>query len=305
METQTTASENGIARKDVYGIITDKIIEQLNKGTVPWQRPWTGAGMPQNLISQRAYRGVNTMLLAMLGYEQNYFLTYKQIQAIGGKVKRDEKGHMVVYWNFAEKDAANKDPEEETTAKKRAILRYYVVFNVAQCENLPEDKLPKMADNEFDPIATCEKVIEEMPNKPRILHKENRAYYDPLHDFVNMPKEKSFKSSAGYYNTLYHELIHSTGHHSRLAREGLIQMTEFGSKPYSLEELVAEIGACYLQSYCGIETEFDNSVAYVQGWLNQLENNRRFIFTAAKMAQDAIDYILDAHHEQEDKVEEE
>jgi antirestriction protein ArdC len=305
METQT-ASESGTTRKDVYAIITDKIIEQLNKGTVPWQRPWTSAGMPQNLISHRPYRGINVMLLAMLGYGHNYFLTYKQLGAIGGRVKRGEKGHMVVLWDFKETDRAkDEEQQEDTTEKKRVILKYYTVFNIAQCENIPEDKMPTVAEYTFDPIATCEKVIEEMPDKPRILHKDNLAYYNPLQDFVNMPKQKVFKTPSGYYSTLFHELVHSTGHHSRLSREGMIQMTEFGSKPYSLEELVAEMGACYLQSYTGIETEFDNSTAYIQGWLNQLENNRRFIFSAAKMAQDAIDYILDTTQEMEDKIQEE
>ena len=113
-----------------------------------------------------------------------------------------------------------------------------------------------------------------------------------MHDYVNMPKQKSFETDAAYYSTLFHELIHATGHNKRLNRKDLIQMAEFGSEPYSHEELVAEIGACYLQSLTGIEERFEQSTAYIQGWLNALKNDRKFIFSASNAAQKAVDYIL-------------
>ncbi len=277
------------ARKDVYAIITEKIMEKLEQGTVPWRKPWTDAGIPTNLVSKRPYRGINLMLLAMAGYEYNVFLTSKQLKEIGGSIKSDEKPHLVVYYNYSDKE--HEPDEEDTEPKKRAILRYYTVFNIAQCENIPENLIPTFS-RDIKPIVACEKIVEGMPHKPKLQHKEQRAYYDPLKDYVNMPKIQSFESSDAYYSTLFHELVHSTGHHSRLNRQGLIEMSEFGAEAYSQEELVAEIGSCFLQSYVGIQEEFEQSTAYIQGWLEKLKNDRRFIFMASTAAQKAVDYIL-------------
>ncbi|MBZ0100283.1 MAG: ssDNA-binding domain-containing protein, partial [Taibaiella sp.] len=296
MTTQTKKSS-----KDVYAIITDKIIERLEQGTIPWRKPWADAGIPTNLVSKRPYRGINLMLLAMQGYEYNVFLTSTQLKEIGGSIKRDEKPHLVVFYNYTAKEA--EQGEEEAETKKRSILRYYTVFNIAQCDNIPEKLIPTFS-RDIKPIVACEKVVEGMPNKPKLQHKEQRAFYDPLKDYVNVPKMQSFNSNAAYYSTLFHELAHSTGHHSRLNRQGLIEMSEFGSDPYSLEELVAEIGSCYLQSHVGIEDEFEQSAGYIQGWLDALKNDRRFIFTASNAAQKAVDYILDVRTEGEYKSEE-
>lgn len=282
-------------RKDVYTIVTERIIEQLEKGTVPWRQPWTSAGIPKNLISQRAYRGMNVMLLAMLGYEQNLFLTFKQLKDLGGSVKQGEKSHLVVYWNYIERHQAaierNDDTSEEMMAKKVPLLRYYTVFNVAQCEGIPSIYLEKEEHN-WSPIESCDELVQSMPKCPKITHREQRAYYDPLKDVVNMPKYNSFDRPEAYYSTLFHELVHSTGHRSRLNRKGLLEMTEFGSEAYSHEELVAEIGTCYLQSYVGVTSEFEQSAAYIQEWLWRLKNDSRFIFSAASQAQKATDFIL-------------
>lgn len=293
MTTQTKKSS-----KDVYAIITDKIIERLEQGTIPWRKPWADAGIPTNLVSKRPYRGINLMLLAMQGYEYNVFLTSTQLKEIGGSIKPDEKPHLVVFYNYTAKEAEQGDEEAET--KKRSILRYYTVFNIAQCDNIPEKLIPTFS-RDIKPIVACEKVTEGMPNKPKLQHKEQRAFYDPLKDYVNMPKIQSFESNTAYYSTLFHELVHSTGHHSRLNRSGLIEMSEFGSDPYSLEELVAEIGSCYLQSHVGITEELEQSAGYIQGWLDALKNDRRFIFTASNAAQKAVDYILNIQPEGERK----
>jgi antirestriction protein ArdC len=298
MENQTTTARKNDAPKDVYQIINDKIIEQLNLGTVPWRQPWSSGGLPQNIISKKYYRGINLMLLAMEGYEHNLFITFKQLNEIGGKVKKDEKGHMVVYWNYVEKTAENSEKDEEKETKKSPFLRYYTVFNISQCENLPERYLPKT--REVQEILSCEQVVKNMPECPPIRHKEQKAFYNPLEDFVNMPKKNSFKSDSSYYSTLFHELVHSTGHHTRLKRPGLIQMAEFGDETYSHEELVAEIGTCYLQSITGITGEFLQSTAYIQGWLTKLKNDKRFIFSASSLAQKAIDYILNIKDAKED-----
>ncbi len=286
METTKQKSSNG-THKDVYTIVTERIIEQLNKGTAPWRQPWSFAGKPQNLISGRPYNGINLMLLACLGYEHNLFLTSKQLKEIGGSIKHDERPHIVVFWNFPDKE----EPEKEEK-KKTPYLRYYTVFNIEQCDGIPEKYLPNPNEVRAYSIETGELILKCMPQCPEIKFKEQRAYYDPLRDFINMPKKTSFESRQSYYATLFHELVHSTGHRSRLNRKDVIEMHEFGSEPYSHEELVAEIGGCFLQSWSGIHAPFEQSVAYIQGWLQKLQNDKKFIFTAAKHAQKAVDFIL-------------
>lgn len=295
METQTKKSV------DVYNIVTDKIIEQLRMGTVPWRKPWADKGLPRNLISKRPYRGVNLMLLAFLNYEHNLFLTYKQLKAIGGSVNQDEQPHLVVYLTF---DAEQKEEgvDEGGSKKRKGHLRYYKVYNVGQCNSIPEQYIHKIKDRDTTPTPGCEEIVQGMQNKPTIQHKGQSAYYNPMVDIVNMPKRESFESDASYYCTLFHELVHSTGHHSRLNRRDLVQMSEFGSPPYSHEELVAEIATCYLQSFAGITSEFEQSAAYIEGWLATLEYDKRFIYSASSHAQRATDFILNVKHEEESET---
>ncbi len=302
---QQTATPKTSTHKDVYQIVTERIIEQLEKGTVPWQKPWQEAGLPKNLISNRYYRGINCFLLASLGYTDNLFLTYKQLQGLGGKIKKDERAHLVTYWNFPEKGKPTDQAEEEAepTMKKKAVLRYYMVYNIEQCENIPKQYIPRGRD--FRTIPLCEDIVRDMPNCPPIKYKEQAAFYDPRLDYVNMPKHKTFKNDESYYATLFHELVHSTGHHSRLNRKDLIEMAEFGNEPYSHEELVAEMGTSYLQSIANITSEFEQSAAYIKGWLWKLKNDKRFIVSAASHAQKAVDYILNVKAEVEEKGEEE
>jgi len=308
MQSNTTASQadSSTHKKDVYEIVTENIIKQLEKGTVPWKKPWSEGGLPQNLVSRRHYRGINILLLGLLGYEHNLFLTYKQLRDLGGEAKQGEKPHFAVYWNYA--DSKEKEPEAEgeeiveTSGKrKRAVLRYYSVLNIAQCSGIPDKWLPK--EREERTIPSCEDIVRDMPHCPRIQFKQQKAYYNPLEDFVNMPKHKSFESDEAYYATLFHELMHSTGHHSRLNRKELLQMSEFGSDTYSLEELVAEIGTCYLLSFAGIQGQFQQSTGYIQGWLNKLRNDKRFILSAASQAQKAVDYILNIKADIDEKEE--
>ncbi|MBA3830167.1 MAG: DUF1738 domain-containing protein [Taibaiella sp.] len=284
----------------MYALVNEKIIAQLEKGTVPWKKPWTEAGLPRNCITKKPYRGINLILLASLGYEHNWFLSFKQVNDLKGKVKKGEHGHMVVFWNYTEQEQKSEDgtvPTDTPKEKGKPYLRYYQVFNVAQCENLPEGLVPMTEERSIEPIKACEGIIKGIPNCPAIRHKEASAFYDPLRDIINMPKQKTFSSDAAYYGTLFHELVHSTGHRTRLHRASILDMAEFGSEPYSLEELVAEIGSCYLQSYAGLDIPVENSTAYVQSWLKKLQDDKRFIFTASSAAQKATDYILDIQTE--------
>jgi len=282
-------------RRDVHAIITNRIIEQLEQGIVPWRKPWKEAGLPKNLITQKAYRGINILLLASLGYVLNFFLTFKQVKSLGGSVKKGEKPCPVVFWKLEEKEEVGK-----TEKVKIPFLRYHNVFNIAQCEGIPEDKIPKLELHQNDSIEICENLIDAMPFKPRFKHDQQQAYYSPKYDFISIPPIESFESSEAYYGTLFHELVHSTGHTSRLNRDELMEMNPFGGKSYSIEELTAEIGSCFLNSFAGIENEdISNNVAYIQAWLKKLQNNKKFIFYASSHAQKATDYILNIKREEQ------
>lgn len=274
---------------DVYTLVTNRIIELLEAGTVPWRKPWTDAGVPQNLISKRAYRGINVFLLTSLDYEQNLFLTWKQIKDINASVNKGEKGHMVVFQKPLEKKVEN---EGEQPVKKKNMLRYYKVFNIAQCKDIPEGFMPK-AGVPVEPMLECLAIVAGMRNAPKIINKKNEAFYNPKEDYINMPKMKQFENSLGYYSVLFHELIHSTGHQSRVGRKEIYDNPKFGTEDYSMEELTAEIGACYLKSFVGLPIEvLDNHAAYIKGWLEILRNDKRFIVYAASRAQHGVEYIL-------------
>lgn len=268
--------------------ITEKIIEKLQQGVLPWQQPWNG--MPINLVSKKPYRGINVFLLAWSGFNSPYWATYKQISELGGHVKKGEKGTPIVYWNFYQ--VSKKQDGKTEITRSIPFMRHFSVFNATQCV-LP-DKLELKA---LPKIMECEKVIVGMPDKPVIKHEGLRAYYIPKKDEIHIPGISCFKSPESYYSTLYHELIHSTGLEKRLDREGVKTISSFGSDSYSKEELISELGAAYLCGITGIETRtLDNSAAYIAGWLKRLANDRRLIFQAASSAQKAVDWILGGLH---------
>ena len=287
---------------DVYKIVTDRIIELLEQGTVPWQKPWTEAGVPANLLSKRPYRGINLWLLLSLNYERNLFLTWDQLKKIGASVKQGEHGHVVIYWKSTSKKEDVVDGEKE---KKMSLLRYYKVFNVSQCRDLPENLFESFVTKEHNPILECEDIVTGMPQCPAIKHKEQRAFYHIEEDYINMPKKKSFKSIESYYTTLFHELVHSTGAEKRLNRKTITEMHEFGSEAYGIEELVAELGSAYLSSFTGIlNVGIQNSAAYLNGWLAKLKNDKRFMVQASGQAQRAVDYIINQQAPASDGTEE-
>jgi antirestriction protein ArdC len=244
--------------------------------------------MPKNLISKKEYRGINVFMLAVQGYESPYWLSFKQAQELGGNVKKDEKGTPVVFWNWIN------EVDDEGKEKNIPFMRYYTVYNVAQCENIDESKIPSIPviHNDFDHITECEAIIANMPNCPEIQQEKQRASYNPLSDIISMPRFDSFDTAENYYATLYHEAIHASGHQSRLNRLSN-NISSFGNEEYSKEELVAEMGAAFLCGFAGIENiTLNNSAAYIQGWLNALKDDKKLVIMAAAQAQKAADYIL-------------
>lgn len=277
-------------------MITARLIERVEaSGELPWKKPWTSVSMmPRNLVSKKSYRGVNVFLLHMMGFSSPWFLSLKQVNALGGKIREGEKGNIVTFFKVIEKD-------EETTADGKprsfAILRYYRVWNSEQCEGLegrvPEVKVPKRV---HAPIAEAEAVIRNMPMPPRIVHGRRQASYSPPTDTVSMPSPEVFASAESYYASLLHEAVHATGAEKRLGRKAIVEPNRFGSDPYAKEELTAELGAAFLCGHCGILPSVENnSAGYLKGWLARLKADSSMLIKAGAEAQKAYDFILNRH----------
>ena len=268
----------------VYSIITEQIVQQLESGVAPWRKPWNVA-QPANLLSRKPYRGINVLLLAVRGYGSPYWLTYKQATMLGGNVRRGEHGTKVVFWKIGTRET--EDADGDTIERKSILLRYYTVFNVEQCEGIASPT----AAPAVNAIEECERIVRQMPNPPA-MQQDGRAWYRPSTDTVGMPSRNVFNSAEEYYSTLFHELTHSTGHTSRVGREGIEKLNTFGSESYSKEELIAEMGAAMLAGVAGIERKtLSNSAAYLQSWINVLKSDSRMVVSAASQAQKAADYI--------------
>lgn len=276
---------------DVYSIVTETIIKQLESGVAPWKKPWQSEA-PRNLISGKDYRGINVFLLSASGFPRAEFLTYKQAEKLGASVKPGERSNIVTFWKIGEekKDA-------KTGKKSRSfLLRYSRVFNISQCVHGDVPLAEKLGlgaakANAIGSIESCDAIITGMRNRPAIKVSD-RAWYRPSTDEVGIPDKSAFDSAESWYATLYHELTHSTGHASRVGRPGIENLNAFGSESYSKEELVAELGASFLCGVAGISpVVIENSAAYLAGWLKVLQSDSRLIVQAASQAQRAADYI--------------
>ena len=280
-------------KKDIYEIVTEQIIAQLEAGTVPWRKPWKAenGGNPANFISRKPYRGINWFLLGFAPYASPYWLTFKQATSLGGAVRKGEKGTPIVFWNWVD---SKTEKRADGTPKKIPFLKYFTVFNVEQCEGLTLDAAPAQAMPEFNPIEAAEKIVAEMPKAPRINHGGGRAFYRPSDDSVTMPARESFDAEGNYYSVLFHELTHATGHESRLNRSGITELAAFGDACYAKEELVAEMGAAFLSAASGINNTIETSAAYIAAWLKALKDDPKLVVQAAAQAQKAADFILGA-----------
>jgi len=284
----TTMKTTDKPRLDVYQAVTDRIIEALEQGTPPWRKDWTAINSAPRNWDGRGYRGINWLLLGILLYANPVFVTFNKAKALGGQVRKGEKGHIVTLWKFFKgKDA--------TTGLEKVVpmLKHFYVWNVAQCDGLPD--LPQVEAREFEPLDMAEQIISAMPSPPHIDECGNgRCYYQPKNDAIHMTERVAFKSSEGFYSTLFHELGHATGHESRLARKTLMEGGGFGSQTYSREELVAELTAANLCAVSGISNpELEvNHAAYCAGWAKVLKEDPKAIVWAAGQAAKAADCIL-------------
>ena len=265
-----------------YQHITDRIIRAIEtEGLLPWRKPWR-AESPRNLRGND-YRGINRLILSIQPYADPRWVTFKQVSELGGHVRRGEHGTPVMFWNEVEE-------ERGSEKQKRMVARYYYVFNVEQTEGLDLGPLTKGLNE-----AVCSSVAslaEIMCPSVKVHRRGTAAYYSPHEDLVVMPRAELFESLDAYEQTLAHELIHATGHSTRLARKEVCDSIQFGSDPYAREELVAELGAAFLTNELGISSDVQQSASYVSGWLKALRNDKSLIIKAASSAQAAVDFIL-------------
>ena len=277
----------------VNEIVTNRIIEELEKGNIPWQRPWSTAGRyAMSHSTKKPYSLLNQMLL-----RPGEYLTFEECKREGGKVKKGEKGNFVVSWAKIKKVETDEEGNERTTIIPR--LKYYYVFEVSQCEGIERNctEEPKTYGN--TPVESAENIITAYIERETVTFTatdSNRAYYSPSDDAVVVPDLKYFEAVEEYYSTSFHELTHSTMHQDRCnrAEERKGKKVAFGSEEYSKEELVAEIGAATLVNMIGLESDksFKNSVSYIQSWIGKLKNDKNLIVSASSRAEKAVNYIL-------------
>ena len=280
-------------KRDLYSEVSERIIGELERGALPWIKPWAataGANVPCNAVSNRPYSGVNVILLwlaANRGYPTPRFLTFKQALEAGGNVRKGEHGFKVV---FVKRLTAKGEDGEEGDTRSFTMLREYTVFNVAQCENLPERVIHGQPMRIRNPDTRDELADEFLTSTgAEIREGAGEAYYVPSQDFISMPAFAAFKGADQFYNVAFHELTHWTGAKHRLDRKQGME-SRFGDHAYAAEELVAELGAAFL---CA-EFAFDGdtrSAGYIASWIKLLKADKKAFFTAASKAQAAADYL--------------
>ena len=276
---------------DVYSIVTERIIKQLEQGYIPWKKPWVNClDGTFNRISRKPYSLLNQLLLT----HEGEYATFKQWEQIGGKVKKGEKSEIIVFWKMQE--VTEKTETGEMQVRNIPVLRYYNVFHISQVENvLPLDD----SENRFDtePIEEAERVFRGYAEREHItlyIGDGNKAFYRPFDDSITLPSMAQFERAEEFYSTAFHECGHSTMKATRCDREAENKGSHFGNEGYSKEELVAEITSSAIVHSLGLETEdtFKNNCAYIQNWLSVLKNDKKFIVSATGKAEKAAKYIL-------------
>ena len=293
-----------MSKQSSYEKITEQIIAMLEGGTVPWRKPWDASGLsPTSMSTGKNYRGINQMILGIMGmsYESPYWGTYKQIAGRGGQIRKGEKSTMITLWKPFERT------NDEGEKVKSFFMTTYNVFNAGQAdwEDGKMPTVPEMIDH--DPIAEAEAVAQQYLTDGPSFNTGTAAFYVPSQDSVTMPPMGTFDRVEEYYSTLFHELTHSTGHSTRLNRDGVTEGHRFGDADYSKEELIAEMGAAFLCSNVGIDPDatIGNSAAYIKNWLRVLKDDPMMVVQAAGKAQKAADLIAGIVHNASEKDEKE
>lgn len=283
--------------KSKHELIADMIIESLESNNIPWKKPWTSLS-PKNMASMKEYRGINHILLSMVATKYPFFLTFKQAKDLGGTVLKGSKSVPVFFYSTIKKDDPNKLENEVSSADRSFwFMKQYSVFTLEQIDGIDfSQHIDPVID--FKPVMAAENLANAFLCDQLIQVKgAQRAAYSPLLDQIVMPDKNQFHSVDAYYSTIFHEMIHSTGHEKRLKRAGFDgEYHRYGSKGYAFEELIAEFGAAMLASYCGVDTSLQDgqNAAYINSWLKVIKDDPTICYKAASQAQKAVDFILNA-----------
>ena len=277
---------------NVYELVTNRIIEQLENNIVPWEKLWSGTlDGAFNRVSKKPYSILNQMLLKYNGE----YATFKQWQELGGHIRKAEKSEIIVFWKMY--PIKEKQDDGTEIIKTIPLLKYINVFHISQVDGV--EPLKQKVTHDIEPIDKAEKILNDYWNRENITieHvKGDKAFYSPMFDKIQLPLFEQFKQSEEYYSTAFHESVHSTMKTSRCNRQEdrKGKVVSFGSEEYSKEELVAEVGSAQLMNIVGIETtkSFRNSTAYIQSWLKVLRNDNKFIVSASSKAEKAVTYML-------------
>jgi antirestriction protein ArdC len=284
-------------RMDIYAEITQQILNELTSGACPWHRPWDAEHVAGNVTrplrhSGQRYQGINVLTLWLTAvyraYRSPYWMTFNQVKSLGGTVRKGERGARVVYSGSMQKPAVDEDREEQP--REVRFLKTYHVFCADQCDGLPTDyhTYNRSADLSIEPVSNALQFF--AATGARIEEAGTEAHYLPETDVVRVPPLHCFDSPTDHASTLAHELIHWTGHESRLNRQ--LNQNRYGDEAYAMEELVAELGAAFLAADLGIAPFVRPCHAsYINSWIRVLENDHRAIFTAASLANKAVEYL--------------
>jgi antirestriction protein ArdC len=263
-------------RADLFNSLIAKITQKLSEGVLPWRKSWS-SGVPVNYISKRPYNGINFVALSLNEYPSPYYLTYLQCKEKNGLVRKGENGSPIIYWNLLEEKGEKDSPPE-----KMPFVKVSYVFNLSQTSLYDIDK-PKPLNYE------CESLIAGMKEQPIVQNNISRCYYNVLYDYISLPDISGFDSPAEYYSSLFHELIHWTGHKSRLNRN----LVWTDKEEDAVEELIAEIGSSYLCSICGLEPMvIENQASYIESWLKLIKEKETSFIKAVTLSRQSVGYIL-------------
>ena len=285
--------------KDIYQTVTNNILATMEKGIIPWRKPFNSSfsSIPVNFSTEKAYRGINVFLLNMaclqVGYPTNAWLTFNQARQLGSNVKKGQKSEIILFWKptLIREQSVSQDGEITESTKEVYIARIYYVFNIDQCEGIDKES---EIQTSIPRIESCDQVYANYPEVKPQVNLGLKAMYTPKLDQIRIPNHHDFISTSDYYATLFHELVHSTGHVTRLNREGIAAAQLSDVIRYSKEELIAEMGASFLSALIGIENPelTNNAAAYVQSWLEVFKQDKTMVVKAASQAQEAVDFIL-------------
>ena len=272
-------------KTDIYDIVTNRIIENLEKGSIPWIKPWdTENTLDKNIHSGNEYNGINRVILGMSGFQSNIWGSFKQWQSLGANVRKGETGTAIVFYSPVKTNSINPETNQNEESFYACMKTYYV-FNAKQVDGIEI----KQRENEIKPFLNNVHIDNMVSNTGAVIrHSGNSAYYKRDDDFINMPVKSDFHNEAGYYATLLHELTHWSGAKHRLDRT---KGKRFGDTAYAFEELIAELGSAFLCEKFAVKGDIRHE-GYIQSWLQALKNDNKMIFKASAYAQKSTDYIV-------------